>query len=111
MRQNFETRLALASGAAAMHHRGPPPRWLTRAGKSRGEPIADPIDSQFLRKAVMLNLAALEAGRFAESHGNSEGLRGIARQLVGVLGRIDAECRRLAKRCAVPVAQGLDPEH
>jgi predicted outer membrane protein len=87
----------------------------------RGDPLleerraeteeAAPLDGQFLRKTRMLNMTALEAGQCAESRCDDAGVRGLAVQMVVVLGRIDTECRQLAERHAVAVAEQLDREH
>lgn len=123
-----QLRRALADGklARSRHGSGRHPRDLPddvrRAGREPGAapepPPAAPLDataaaadSQFLRKAVMLNMAALEAGHCAQAQCADAGLRGLAGQMVRLLGRIDAECRALAERHAVSVAEQLDGEH
>lgn len=71
---------------------------------------ATPADRQFLCKATILALTILQASRLAR-HCHNLGLRSLAEQSVRVLGRIDGESRRLARRLAVPVAERLDLEH
>jgi predicted outer membrane protein len=81
------------------------------AGKTADDMTAGPADSRFLCKAVMLNMTALEAGHCAEFQSDDAGLRGLAGQMVVILGRIDTEGRQLAKRYAVPVVEQLNHQH
>ena len=59
----------------------------------------------------MLNMTALEASHYAQFSSTNAALRKLAAQMAGVLGRIDAECRQLAARHGIPVAEQLDHEH
>lgn len=93
------------------HDEGRPDELRDAPPTDAGEATANAAESQFLRKAAMLNMTALEAGHCAERQCEDAGLRGLASQMVGVLGRIDAECRVLAKGHAVPVADRLDQDH
>jgi predicted outer membrane protein len=110
-------RLARARHDIGRHVRSDPPIERRRDEAREAVPPqsletgATPADGQFLCKAAMLNMTALEAGHCAEFQSEDTGLRGLAAQMVVVLGRIDSECRQLAERHAAPVAEALDAEH